>query len=173
MAHMNAPPVQMSVIDGVGSVSIRAIDDDYPRPESPSEWGDWGPVSPEVKGMVLHRWLVELASPDGTTLAVGDVSAHAVWYGPTAGSRAMNIGISLVAEHRGMGIGSVAQRLLAEELHRQGTVRVEASTDVMNIGEQRSLERAGFAFEGTLRQAQQRADGLHDLQVWSHIHQSG
>lgn len=163
----------MSVIDGVGTVSIRAIDADYPRPESPSEWGDWGPVSPEVASMVLSRWLVELTLTDGTTLAVGDMSAHEIWYGPTAGSRAMNIGISLVAEYRRMGIGSVAQRLLAEELHRQGTVRVEASTDVTNVGEQRSLERAGFAFEGTLRQAQQRADGLHDLQVWSHIERSG
>ena len=32
-----------------------------------------------------------------------------------------------------------------------------------------SLEKAGFAYEGTLKKAQARADGLHDLQVWSHI----
>ncbi len=158
-----------ATIDGLGSVSLRPIDDDHPRPESPSEWGDWGPVSPDVKGMKLDRWLVELTGADGTTAVVGDMSAHAVWYGPTAGSRAMNIGVALVVDYRGKGIGSIAQRLLAEELHRRGNVRVEASTDVMNIGEQRALERAGFTYEGTLRLAQQRADGLHDLQVWSHL----
>ncbi|MDI1289067.1 MAG: GNAT family protein [bacterium] len=159
---MNAPHLQHAV-------SIRAIDDDHPRPESPSEWGDWGPVSPEIEGLVLERWLIEVTSQDGSTTAVGDMSAHAVWYGPTAGSRAMNIGISIVGDYRGQGIGSIAQRLLAEELHRRGNVRVEASTDVMNIAEQRALERAGYTYEGTLRLAQQRADGLHDLQVWSHV----
>ncbi len=159
----------MTQIPGVGTVTIREIDDDHPRPESPSEWGDWGPIAPETEGLAMLRWLVELTEDDSTTVAVGDMSAHVTWYGPTAGSRAMNIGISLVPEHRGRGIGSVAQRLLAEELHRRGTVRVEASTDVMNIGEQRALRNAGFEFEGTLRQAQQRVDGVHDLQVWSHI----
>ena len=48
-------------------------------------------------------------------------------------------------------------------------MRVEASTDVENIAEQRALERAGFTYEGTLRLAQGRVDGLHDLQVWSHV----
>lgn len=156
-------------IDGLGWVAIRAIDDEHPRPASPSEWGDWGPIAPEIESLVLHRWLVELTTPDSRTVPVGDMSSHAIWYGPTAGSRAMNIGISLMAEYRGHGIGSIAQRLLAEELHREGTVRVEASTDVENIDEQRSLAKAGFTFEGVLRQAQQRSDGWHDLQVWSHL----
>ena len=100
---------------------------------------------------------------------MGNLSAHAVWYGPTPGSKAMNIGISIIEEFRGQGFGSIAQRLLAEELHGKGYVRVEASTDITNIAEQKALERAGFAYEGTLRKAQGRADGLHDLQVWSHL----
>ena len=156
----------------LGFISLRAIDNDHPRPQSPSEWGDWGPTAPEVRDLVLHRWLIELTDDSDSTTAIGDMSAHAVWYGPTLGSRAMNIGISLLVEYRGRGIGTIAQRLLAEELHRQGTIRVEASTDVANIGEQRALERAGFMLEGTLRKAQQRADGVHDLQVWSHVEAS-
>jgi len=48
-------------------------------------------------------------------------------------------------------------------------IRVEAGTDVDNVAEQTSLERAGFVLEGTLRLAQERRDGLHDLQIWSHI----
>ena len=67
------------------------------------------------------------------------------------------------------GIGAVAQRLLAEQLHDEGVVRVEASTDVENIAEQRSLAKAGFRLEGVIRGAQMRADGRHDIQGWSHL----
>ncbi|GEM_PF-1037452 len=157
------------MIDGIGGVSIRAIDNDHLRPESHSIYEDWGDFAPEVRDIKMSRWLIELAKPDGEIVPVGDLSAHSVWYGPSPGSRAMNIGISIVEEYRGVGIGAITQRLLAEELHRQGYVRVEAGTDVSNIAEQRSLEKAGFTYEGTLRKAQGRADGLHDLQVWSHI----
>lgn len=154
--------------DAQPSVAIRRIGEDDPRPESISEWGDWGEIDPAAK-TAIERWLVELVGADGSRTPVGDLSAHAVWYGPSPGSRAMNIGISLVAEHRGRGIGAAAQRLLAEELHARGVVRVEASTDVANVAEQRSLAKAGFTFEGVARQSQARADGLHDLQVWSHV----
>jgi len=153
----------------VGTVTIRAVPFDHPLPDSPNPWSDWGEKDPEAMTLTIERWLVELTDEAGTTTAVGDLSAHSVWYGASPGSRAINIGISVVEEFRGRGIGSVAQRLLAEELHRRGVVRVEASTDVENIAEQRSLERAGFAYEGTLRLAQGRADGLHDLQVWAHV----
>ncbi len=114
------------------------------------------------------RWLIVVRDGD-EDVPVGDMSAHPVYYGPTAGSRAMNIGISLLETHRGRGIGAVAQRLLADVLHAQGVVRVEAQTDVTNVPEQRALARAGFVFEGVLRAAQGRADGIHDLQVWSRL----
>lgn len=131
-------------------------------------------MAPDVRDMAISRWLIELTRPNNPNpkklvVPVGDLSAHAVWYGPTPGSRALNIGISIVNEYRGKGIGSIAQRLLAGELHDQGIVRVEAQTDVDNIAEQKALEKAGFTYEGTLRRAQARADGLHDIQVWSHI----
>jgi len=166
---MTSGPVNGRAILEMGEVSIRAIDDEYVRPESSSIYEDWGPMAPEAQGMQISRWLVELTDHDGKVIPVGDVSAHAVWYGPTIGSRSMNIGISIVNDFRGKGIGSIAQRLLAEELHRQGIIRVEAGTDVINIAEQKSLLKAGFVLEGILRQAQGRADGLHDLQVWSHV----
>ncbi|MHB1067801.1 MAG: GNAT family N-acetyltransferase [Candidatus Nanopelagicales bacterium] len=154
---------------GPGAVSIRPIDDDHPRPGSSSTWDDWGPKAPEAKDMAMERWLIEITAADGAVVPVGDLSAHAVWYGPTPGSRAMNIGISVAEPYRGRGIGSIAQRLLAELLHDRGVARVEASTDVDNIAEQRCLARAGFAFEGIIRRAQARKDGLHDLQGWAHI----
>lgn len=150
------------------AVWIQPVGDDVERPHAPSEWDDWGERDPAAAGLPIERWLVLRATPDGP-VAVGDLSAHPVWYGPSPGSRAMNIGISLAEPHRGQGIGAIAQRLLAEELHARGIVRVEASTDVANLAEQRSLARAGFHHEGTLRSAQARRDGRHDLQVWAHI----
>ncbi|MBI3429185.1 MAG: GNAT family N-acetyltransferase [Actinobacteria bacterium] len=158
-----------NAIPGLGTISIRAIDNEYPRPLSPSIYAEWGEMAPEIRDMVFERWIVELTQPDGSLIDVGDLSAHAVWYGPTPGSRALNIGISLVEKYRGRGIGSIAQRVLAEELHSQGIIRVEAQTDITNHAEKKSLKKAGFECEGVLRQAQQRADGLHDMEVWSHI----
>ena len=149
-------------------IRIRAVERDYPVMQARSEYDDWGDISDEAKGMEISRWIIE-AHHSGSWHEVGNLSAHPVWYGPTITSKAMNIGISIVEEFRGQGFGSIAQRLLAEELHRQGFVRVEASTDITNIAEQKALKNAGFIFEGTLRKAQGRADGLHDLQVWSHL----
>jgi riboflavin biosynthesis pyrimidine reductase/RimJ/RimL family protein N-acetyltransferase len=155
-------------LDGVGRVSIRRIDGSHPRPASSSIYDDWGEFDPLAQDMDTELWIIEVADDSGTT-PVGDLSAHSVWHGPTPGSRARNIGVSIADEWRGRGIGAVAQRLLAEELHALGVTRVEASTDVTNIAEQRALARAGFALEGVLRSAQQRRDGQHDLQLWSHL----
>jgi RimJ/RimL family protein N-acetyltransferase len=95
---------------------------------------------------------------------VGAVSWHRVSYGPNAGSAAWNIGISLVPEARGHGFGAEAQRLLADYLFESTEFdRVEASTDVDNVAEQRSLAKAGFIREGLLRGAQQRSGVRHDL----------
>ena len=152
----------------IGTVTLRSVEEGEPRPSSPTVWDDWGEMDPAAMAMEHERWVVELTA-GGVTTVVGDMSAHAVWHGPTAGSRALSIGISLVEECRGRGVGASAQRLLAEELHDRGTVRVEASTDVANTAEQRALEKAGFRLEGVLRGAQVRRDGRHDLQVWSHL----
>jgi RimJ/RimL family protein N-acetyltransferase len=157
------------LITGLGSITIRAIGESDSRPKSFSVYEDWGDFAPEAANLQILRWVIELTNLDEPIVAVGDLSAHATWYGPTRGSRAMNIGISLVECYRGLGIGTTAQRLLAKELHTQGVIRVEAGSDVTNIAEQRALENAGFAYEGTLKKAQARADGLHDLQVWAHI----
>lgn len=149
-------------------VRLLPADENTPRLHAPSEYDNWGEFDPRAKDMDLERWLIVVVDDDEETV-VGDMSAHAVYYGPTATSRALNIGISLVEEQRGKGYGAIAQRLLAELLHERGVVRVEASTDVTNIAEQRALAKAGFKCEGVIRQSQGRADGVHDLQQWSHI----
>ena len=101
-------------------------------------------------------------------VVIGDVGWRVVSYGPNDGSRALNIGASLSPEFRGQGFGAEAQRLLAEVLFDLFDVeRIEASTDIDNVAEQRSLEKAGFTREGVLRQAQFRAGGRHDLVSYS------
>lgn len=104
---------------------------------------------------------------------VGDVTWHPERYGPNEDSQALNVGIALDPEWRGHGYGSEAQRLLAELLFATfpEAQRVEASTDVENVAEQRSLEKAGFVREGVLRKAQFRAGARHDLVVYSILRQ--
>lgn len=120
-----------------------------------------------------------LLDPRGGTLVVvesraedvaGSVSYHRVMYGPNEGSQAYNIGITLSPEFRGKGYGTQAQRLFADYLFSTYTVmRVEASTDVANVAEQRALIKAGFTREGVARKAQWRAGDWHDLIVYSKL----
>ncbi|OLF12467.1 GNAT family N-acetyltransferase [Actinophytocola xanthii] len=99
-----------------------------------------------------------------TRTLLGGVSWHAVDYGGTLGCSAWNIGIGLLPPERGRGVGSTAQRLLAEHLFATTEVdRVEASTDVDNIAEQKALAKAGFTREGVLRGAQLRGGVRRDL----------
>ena len=100
--------------------------------------------------------------------AIGTVSWRQVRYGPTPESVAWNIGISLIPEMRGLGFGTLAQRLLADHLFATTPVnRIEAGTDIENLAEQRSLEKAGFIREGVLRGAQYRAGAWHDLVIYA------
>jgi RimJ/RimL family protein N-acetyltransferase len=95
---------------------------------------------------------------------VGSVSWHGVSYGGTLSSAAWNMGIGLLPEARGRGYGTLAQRLLVEHLFDTTELdRVEASTDVDNLAEQRSLEKAGFRREGVLRGAQLRGGTRRDI----------
>jgi aminoglycoside 6'-N-acetyltransferase len=119
-------------------------------------------------GVDHGKLIVELVGEVAQPTPIGDVSWHAVDYGPPPASRCWNIGITLAPEWRGQGYGTRAQRLLAEHLFSTTVVeRVEASTDVENGAERRSLERAGFTFEGLLRRAQFRAGGWRDMALYS------
>ena len=116
-----------------------------------------GPLLDENHGELVVERLAD-AQPIGT------IGWHAVWNGPNHESRAWNIGISLIPEARGFGYGVEAQRMIAAHLFATTDVnRVEASTDVDNIAEQRALEKAGFVREGVQRGAQFRAGAYHDL----------
>jgi RimJ/RimL family protein N-acetyltransferase len=101
---------------------------------------------------------------------VGHVSWFAVQHGPSSTARALNIGISLLVEHRGRGYGPAAQAALADYLFANTLVeRLEATTDVDNVAEQKALTKAGFQREGVVRHGQWRAGSWRDLVVYSRL----
>lgn len=70
-----------------------------------------GEMAPAAREMFWLRWMVEVVSQDGQVSPVGDLSAHAVWYGPTIASKAMNIryqsGRTFHPEVRSLGVGEI------------------------------------------------------------------
>ncbi len=122
-----------------------------------------GPLRSERNGVLLIERIAD-------RLVVGTIGWHRVTYGGNEESKAWNIGIQLAAEARGHGYGSEAQALLAEYLFASTDAhRVEASTDVENIAEQRALEKAGFTREGSARGAQFRGGTYHDLVLYGKL----
>ena len=122
-----------------------------------------GPLRNERNGvLIIER--IEDDEPLGT------VAYRKVGYGPPPDSDAWQLGIDLAAEARGRGYGTEAQRLLADWLFSTTPVnRVEAATDIANVAEQRSLEKAGYVREGVLRGSQFRAGAYHDLVFYSRL----
>jgi [ribosomal protein S5]-alanine N-acetyltransferase len=95
----------------------------------------------------------------------GAAAGYVIWfragYGPGA---YWGIGITLLPEWRGQGIGTRAQQLLVEYLFTHTpTQRLEATTQPENVAEQRALERVGFVREGTMRQAEWRDGAYRDI----------
>jgi RimJ/RimL family protein N-acetyltransferase len=139
-------------------------------PASQGEFNDFGVLPQEGEGTSGPVTGLLVVDVDGEP--IGTVTWHETRYGPNDESRAFNTGIALVPAARGHGHGAVAQRLLADQLFATTSVnRVEASTDVDNVPEQRSLEKAGFTREGVLRGAQFRHGGWHDLVSFSRLRQ--
>jgi RimJ/RimL family protein N-acetyltransferase len=100
---------------------------------------------------------------------VGFVCWLKVSHGPPPSS-CWNVGIGLLPDHRNRGIGTAAQRLLVDYLFSvTDAVRVEAGSLTDNLGEQRSLEKAGFHREGVLRSAQYLDGRWRDVILFSRL----
>jgi len=143
---------------------VGGFNDFGPREPIPREPLMEGPLRNERNGTLMIERIA-----DG--VPIGTVGWRRVTvYGPSPWSDAWQIGIELVPEARGMGLGAEAQRLLADWLFEATDVsRVEASTDIENVAEQRSLEKAGYVREGVARGSQFRAGGYHDLAYYSRL----
>lgn len=144
------------------------------RADPCSPFDDWsGPPPPNLpSGLRLPppHDRAELMVTDGDDESIGTVGWHPVLYGPNLGSQGLDIGISLRPFAQGRGHGTRAQRMLARYLFATTAVhRVQASTDVRNVAEQKALERAGFRREGILRGAQWRQSNWHDLVSYARL----
>jgi ribosomal-protein-alanine N-acetyltransferase len=99
--------------------------------------------------------------------AAGYVSWRPSGYGV---AKYWEIGIALLPEWRGRGIGWRAQAMLCDYLfHHTPAERIEARTHVENIAEQKALEKAGFRQEGLLRSAEVRAGRWRDGWIYSRL----
>jgi len=83
----------------------------------------------------------------------GEAAGFVDW---TAGTfvreRHWEIGIVLLPQLRGRGIGSRAQVLLCDYLFSHTPVqRIQAGTHPENVAEQKALQRAGFQLDGVIR----------------------
>jgi RimJ/RimL family protein N-acetyltransferase len=162
-----------------GQVTLRPVSEDDlswlaslrdgPAAAGPHEWHGWSDLQWERR-----QWAESgLLGDNGGALIVlhgtdraGSVSWRKVQTGPTAFNWA--IGIGLAPEFRGRGYGSAAQRLMVRYLfaHTQAN-RIEATTEITNVAEQRALEKAGFTREGILRGTTFRQGRWHDQVIYS------
>ena len=114
-----------------------------------------------------------LGPEDGRLMvAVADDTAGLVsWFATgVALTKYWNIGISLLPEWRGRGVGWRAQALLCDYLFAHTPVqRLEAGTQPDNIAEQKALVKAGFTHEGVLRSAEFRAGAYQDVWVYGRL----
>jgi RimJ/RimL family protein N-acetyltransferase len=108
--------------------------------------------------------------PDGE--ALGFVSWRRIVAART--SSFWNIGAALLPEARGRGVGTAAHRLLVAYLFAHTLAyRIEADTEVDNIAERRTLEKAGFTQEGVLRGSFFRDGRWRDAVLYSILRDDG
>ncbi len=93
------------------------------------------------------------------------------WMAPRrACAGVLEVGVVIAPEHRGKGIGTRAQELLVQYLLDTTTVhRVQATTEVDNIAEQKALQRCGFVHEGVMRAAAFRDGAWRDVAMYARL----
>lgn len=142
---------------------------DGPAATGVHEWHGWS--DPQRS---RRQWAeTGLLGESGGTLVVlhgadrvGEVSWRKVMTGPAAFGWALGVG--LAPEFRNRGYGTEAQRLMVRYLFAHTQVnRVEATTEITNVAEQRALEKAGFTREGILRGTTFRQGRWHDQVIYS------
>jgi RimJ/RimL family protein N-acetyltransferase len=111
------------------------------------------------------RLMVEIEPEEATA---GFVSYLAGRYGGQAGY--WEIGIALLPEFRGRGIGWRAQAMLCDYLFRHTPAqRIQAGTHAENVAEQKSLVKAGFQLEGIVRACEFRDGQWRDGYLYSRL----
>ncbi|HZD00787.1 MAG TPA: GNAT family protein [Actinomycetes bacterium] len=128
--------------------------DTDPEALGPFEWTGFSDVRARRRRWEQDGFIGTDSAALAVGLADGTVAGIASWKLKNYGSpgACYEIGLALLPEHRGHGLGTTAQRLLVDYLFKFTTAhRLEAFTDAENIAEQTALERIGFKREGVMR----------------------
>ena len=130
----------------------------------PHQWS--GFADPRAR---RRRWAEDgfLGARDTALAVIADdaVAGMASWEAADRGGPAggcFEIGLTLLPEHRGRGIGLVTHLFAVTRVHR-----LEAFTDGENVAEQKTLERAGFHCEGVMRQVTWRNGSWRDEVIYA------
>jgi RimJ/RimL family protein N-acetyltransferase len=111
------------------------------------------------------RLMVEI---EDDHVAAGLVSYRAGLYSGMA--KYWEIGIALLPEWRGRGVGWRAQAVLCDYLfHHTPAHRIQAATHLENLAEEKSLEKAGCQLEGRIRAGEFRAGQWRDGRLYSRL----
>ncbi len=140
-------------------------------------------TSPKVRGMYqdfhFTSWqtLIRMyeenglwSEEDGGTLLI-EVRNEAVGLAQITFVRTglVRVGIVLLAENRGMGIGTAVLCMLRDHIMDNYPIaRIEADTDTENLAAQHILENSGFVFEGTLSCYRYHSGYYHDSLLYSY-----
>jgi len=115
-----------------------------------------------------------LGATDGRLIVAADdertgfVSYRSIQYGGAAPG--WEIGIALLPEWRGRGVGWRAQATLCEYLFEHTPAqRIQAGTHPENVAEQKALTKAGFQLEGVIRACEFRGGQWRDGLLYSRL----
>jgi RimJ/RimL family protein N-acetyltransferase len=135
------------------------------------DWGGFRDPQPAVRRFAEDGFL---GKDDGRLMVGADdeTAGFVSWRTGSFDGRTSywKIGIALLPEFRGRGIGWRAQALLTDYLFLHTPVqRIQAATHPENLAEQKSLEKAGFRLDGIIRACEFRAGKYRDGYLYSRL----
>jgi RimJ/RimL family protein N-acetyltransferase len=122
-------------------------------------WGEYSPIARQVS---KSEWIKGIDNPADLEKAIewkrfiiqkkdGTRIGNMVHY-VNCPSGQMEFGCVLVPSERGKGYGTEATQLMVDYLFlSKDIVRIQTTTNVANKGAQKTLKKAGFKIEGTIR----------------------
>jgi ribosomal-protein-alanine N-acetyltransferase len=136
-----------------------------------NDWGGFRDAAAQDRRFALDGYL---GTDNGRLIvaAEGQAAGYVTWSeGRYSGLASYwEIGIVLLPEWRGRGLGWRAQALLCDYLFQHTPAqRIQAGTHPENIAEQKALVKAGFQLEGTVRAAEFRAGQWRDGLLYSRL----
>src|SRR5690349_15926654 len=138
----------------------------------------WLPFPKEYGPIEARAWCTELAAERrdsgagdhyGIVRREDDRVVGCLWTKRTDwGARSTEVAFAVAAHSRGLGIGPEAVDALAIALVLEhGFQRIELRVAPGNVASRRVAEKAGFTYEGILRNAGYVHSGRSDLELWS------